>query len=333
MNISTFCRFTFGICAAVGMLVGCGRSQPPIGAPGMLLPQRTSVGQDGHRLARIATSSGDLLYVAQLNQDTLSYTYPGGQLVGSIPYFGGGPCSDQSGNIFLVTNVIYEFSHGGSSPINTLNPPSGYGFTSLAGCSVDPATGNLAVAVNCFSCGFHRGVAVYPNAQGPPTVYTAEPYAFPMFCGYDKAGNLFVDGFVQRKRGPPPFWFGELPKGGSSVRNVTLNQKIYHPGQVQWDGNYVTITDQRGPKVYRVQVSGSTATVVGTTLFSGTAGDKVQQSWIEGNTIIFPFINSQLHTNNVGFWNYPAGGYATKSFQTQGYGRNFGVTVSVASSK
>ena len=51
-------------------------------------------------------------------------------------------CSDANGDVFVLQNgTILEYSHGETSPFNTLNLPTG---ASAASCSWDPTTGNLA---------------------------------------------------------------------------------------------------------------------------------------------------------------------------------------------
>jgi len=62
-----------------------------------------------------------------------------------------GLCVDAQGNVFVPTwqgesgtrGYVYEFAHGGSTPIATLSDPGG-----AFGCSVDLTTGNLAVTNN-----------------------------------------------------------------------------------------------------------------------------------------------------------------------------------------
>ena len=51
--------------------------------------------------------------------------------------------------------------------------------------------------------------------------------------------------------------FAELPKGGKSLQNITLNQTIGGPGGVQWDGKYAAIADQEAPGIYQFTVTGS----------------------------------------------------------------------------
>ncbi len=229
-----------------------------------------------------------------------------------------GICSDGSGDVFLPNENVTEFAHGGTYPINVLKSASGY--NANGGSSVDPTTGNLAATV------IPGDVEVYQNAEGTPTVYTYS--ATLAYCGYDDAGNLFVDGATSVKHHRNPlFLLAELPNGGRALTKITLNLTVRYPGQVQWDGNYMTIMDRLGPKLYRIKVSGSTASVVGETTF-GTV-DGVFQSWIQGGTMILPFnVRGSSGGAYFGFWNYPAGGSPIKTFKTGGDG-NLAATVSV----
>ena len=91
----------------------------------------------------------------------------------------------------------------------------------------------------------------------------------------------------------------------------------------------MTIMDRLGPKLYRINVSGSTATVVGETTFGKVDG--VSQSWIQGGTIILPYnVRGSSGGPYFGFWNYPAGGPPTKTFTVPHSGGFSAATVSVA---
>jgi hypothetical protein len=57
--------------------------------------------------------------------------------------------------------------------------------------------------------------------------------------------------------------------------------------------------------IYRAEVSGSTATIVGHT----QAVDGKPEGWIEGNALIE--VHGKSH-RTVGFWNYPEGGNRLK---------------------
>jgi hypothetical protein len=97
-----------------------------------------------------------------------------------------------SRDVFVVGfDFIYEYAHGGTAPINTLGSTSYfYGFS--GGCSVNPNTGDLAVAVSSVN----GGLAVFKGAQGAPTIYTDPDFATLWSCGYDASGNLFASGFA-----------------------------------------------------------------------------------------------------------------------------------------
>jgi hypothetical protein len=95
-----------------------------------------------------------------------------------------------------------------------------------------------------------------------------------------------------------------------------LSQTIESPGQVQWDGKHIAIGDAgiSPAKIYRFAIRGSTAKEVGATTLDGT--HSVRQSWIAGSTVVGPDF-----AKNVGFWNYPGGGSATKLLKrVHGYG-------------
>ena len=96
----------------------------------------------------------------------LVLSFPKGDLVGTLTGFSvpSGECVDESGDVFVAdggADTIREYAHGGTTPIATLNDPG-----EPYGCSVDPTTGNLAVTNGSDS------VAIYPSAQGTPTLYS-----------------------------------------------------------------------------------------------------------------------------------------------------------------
>src|ERR1700688_4758776 len=137
MRIFGFTRYALYSSVAAAMLAGCGGSQAPIGAPDAMAQSRAIAQARAHR-----ASSGALIYATGGCGGTCILSYPQGKLVGSFSTFGGGVCSDAQGNVFLTHNgTVYEFAHGGTTPIATLSLPG----NSAVGCSVDPVTGNLAV--------------------------------------------------------------------------------------------------------------------------------------------------------------------------------------------
>jgi hypothetical protein len=181
------------------------------------------------------------------------------------------------------------------TPFNSLSIP-GYPYD----CSIDPATGNLAVLYDTTS---DFGLAVYNDATGAPMLYQI----FGNYCGYDGNGNLFVDA------DNPHFLLHELPRGSNTFRNIEVGQFVNNAGQVQWDGTYITVQDQSPPgSIYRLSISGSSATLVGTTKFKRVAR-LYSQSWIWNGRIAVPL--RRLHSKlwEIGVWKYPAGGVAIQT--------------------
>jgi hypothetical protein len=346
MRISDFGRYAFGFCAALAMLAGCGvlpfdsaqgrlaqdDMQPPAAALGVM-PQSaltaTHRAQRGSWMLPEATRE-DLLYAdaSGANADSVYvFSYPKGKLVGIVTQsqmqYQQGLCSDAKGHVFVTTlstsddgGNVYEYAHGGTAPIETLHEALVWPW----GCAVDPRTGNLAVAsINLESLNSY--VEVYRHAKGTPKLYSDNQIANYMFCGYDNASNLFVDG----SGSGPQVYLGELPRGGSTLMQVSLSKTIDWYGQLQWDGSYITLEDQPDSAIYRLNVSGSSAMIVGTTLLKGWTDTTPAQSWIQNGTIVQPNGNASAE---VRFWHYPAGGDPTKSIASPA--TFFGVTVSLA---
>lgn len=269
-------------------------------------------------------SSGDLLYVAQTVSEgwnIVMLTYPQGKTVGTIvpPNQPFDICSDASGNVWVPTQqVIYEYAHGGTSPIQTLSVPGLF----MNACAVDPSTGNLAV-----SAFGHYGtptIAIWSAGQGNPTTYSPPFWAHSLT--YDGSGNLFADGDSDSK----PFMLGELLKGSSTFTTITLDQPTKWPGEIDWDGKYLAVAtgnpaNPKGQKhvVYRVAVSGSSGHVVQTVLLANERG--TFGGCIVGKVIV------GVHYKNGGtidFWHYPKGGNPFQKLP--GFSEPDGLTISVA---
>lgn len=213
-------RYMLGIIAALAF-AGCGGSQV---APTGVVSQ--SLGNQSAALAK-QSRTGALMYVAGLEASYV-LTYPQGKLVGAIDQGANGACSDSSGNVYLVGNSVSEYSHGATKPSRTLtlsSPPYS--------CSVNPVSGDLAVTLPEVG-----EVAVFSNTSGNPTIYDSQiPDA--QWCGYDDAGNLFVDGDAQSAR----IAFAELAANGNAFSALTFSNpySVAYPRQVQWDGHHMTV--------------------------------------------------------------------------------------------
>jgi WD40 repeat protein len=277
--------FALGVLGLAGLFAGCGGSgsslQPAVvqqGAPGSHAPGRSWILPDA--------KNNDLLYISDLLAQVVDiYTYKSGhKLVGQLTGFFNpeGLCVDKAGNVYVTNDTslgvyqITEYAHGSTVPIQTINDPDGR----ANGCSVDPTTGNLAVADFWGPTERIGNVAVWPHGGGSPTSYSIPNIYYYYYCAYDNQGNLFVDGETTGS----VFGLGELPKGGSSLNFINVSQTIYLPGGVQWDGKYLAVGDQVAVKhsftstIYQFSISGSVATEVGTMVLNGSK--QVAQFWL-----------------------------------------------------
>jgi len=321
-------RSTLCLCATLAFLTSCGGSQPQIGAPGAM-PQSRAIAQHaarGKSWMLQEARGNDLLYISNnTGRDVAVFSYPKGKLIGTLSGFSNpaGECVDKAGNVFITDSAfgsgagtVSEYAHGGSAPIAELSVPFDY----PNGCAVDPTSGDLAVSAI-------RGLAVFPHASGTPTTFTDPSFQSMNYAGYDDAGNLYVDGDAYGGG----FVFAELPRNGSALVDISVTGSFRGSGAVQWDGHYMTvqtISSGRGEGraiIYQLQITGSTASVVGTTtLLSNKNRSNGGQFWIQGGRVIGP----DKSGNSVGLWRYPSGGKGTKSVKS--FEEAWGVTVSRA---
>jgi hypothetical protein len=271
-----------------------------------------------------------LLYVSNLGSGSVTvYAYPSAKQVGTLTGFDDptGECSDKAGDVFIAdfdASKILEYAHGGTTPIQTLSDPGQW----PSGCSVDPTTGNLAVANDETPAGGDGNLAIYKHASGTPTTYTNSNMHYYFFCGYDNRGNLYVDGFNTQYVAE----FAGLAKGSGTLASITLNQTFSYPVGVQWDGKYLAIEAGDGVEtIYQFKISGTTGTLEGSTVL-GSAVDVIQ-FWItapkgkhsQGTRVIGP----DFTAGDVAYYAYPAGGDPTNSFTT-GLDEPYGATLSYA---
>jgi hypothetical protein len=330
-----------GLTAALAILAGCSAgSQPPLAPSGSMKPAavqsgvRTKPNDRGRSWMDSNARSKDLLYVSDVGQpqDVYVFAYGTAQLVGTLTGFTQvlGLCADRAGHVFVpdASSQIFEYAHGGTSPIKTLNDPSGY----PDGCAVDPATGKLAVANGSGFNSTPGNLLIYANASGTPKQYTDSDFSAFNFTGYDDRGRLFVDGMNSKSNG---FILAELPRGGSALKKVTLNKSVGFPGAVQWDGQFVDVGDQGTNDIYQFTIAGSSGTLEGTTHLGGATD--VVEFWISrfgggraqpnGATVVGADFGGEYFGGQVLYWNYPAGGNPTKTI-TKNLSFPYGVTVS-----
>ena len=331
--------------ATIAILGACSNSGSQLGpAPSSLTPQntqnfrltmqsrglaplfglRTGIrAHQGRSWMSPAAKSSNLLYISNpdpANQAVFVFSYPRGQLVGTLTGIGypQGECVDAAGNVFITSlqaQGIYEFAHGGTTPINTLTDPTA---GDPEGCSVDPTTGNLAVTNFYGPGGVGQGdVLVYPNATGTPVQYQPVNIYHLSYPAYDNAGNLFVDGVDQNFLNPS---LAELAHGGSAFATVALTPPIQLAGNVQWDGKFLAVgggNAQQGAFISRFVVSNGKGYLIGTTPLTGISqlAGFLDEFWIRGKRVVGPDILEGV----VLSWNYPAGGSPIKAITGLSY--------------
>ena len=305
------------ICAGVAAtFAGCG-----------VAPTVTTSATHAEAPAAKAEGRGaDLLYGSHSCGGLCVFSYPSLKRVGSVTIPSGTAgylCSDTEGNVFVLPagssgGTIYEYAHGGTSPIATLSDGAPYG-GEARGCSVDPTAESLAVTNNNASYG--SNIAIYVGASGPPVVYQGGPKIANIGgCGYDGAGNLYIAGEDSGKH----FSLAELPHGTSSLSYLTGPQPSSF-GHIQWVAGQMYMEDPaKYPQIYHIRIRGSTFKFVGTTTFQGPR--RFGQAWIYKGQIVAPF--TRIRANyRLGLWQFPAGG--TSIVRTAKLGYIQGATISV----
>jgi hypothetical protein len=329
MRLRRFGRYVRRICGAI-ILSGC-VSQATTTASGPRDAMPSLAERAAGSWMESKASSRDLLYIAAgpVNGAIYVYTYPKGRYVGTLTGFlePFGECSDSAGDVFVVayanssmnSSTIYEYAHGGTTPIATLSDPN-----VAFGCAFDPTTGNLAASGG--------GVAIYQHAMGNPTMYSSN-FAF-HYCGYDDKGNLYLSAAGDRSYNEAQLI--RLARGSSEFEQINLNEPLYKYTlwpSVQWDGKHMTVSSNPNRKpllIYRLHISGSSATVVGTTEVSSSRNYYQGQTWIRGDAIIGTGYAKRNYVTAF-LWRYPVGGAARRQIKKVGVRGPFisGVTVSV----
>lgn len=355
MNISSSMKYAAVVSVLIASLTGCGtgNSTMPL-ASAASSASETAVGTPAQLAARGAVSyaapimrsnrSGSwilpeaqtkptLLYVS--DGDVNVYSYPDGKLEGKLTGFDApaGMCTGKAGEVYIINGngtTVEVYAHGGSKPIRVLGLPGYPGF----GCSVDPRTGAVAIGGSlgtCTECG--GSVAVFPKGSTVPTKYALSITYFVFGCTYDNQSNLYcaTHSHTNSIATNNKFQLIELPKGGSqfNVVNITAPD-ITSFGDIKWDGKNLALSNL-GTTIYQIQVSGSAASVVGTTQLttplSGWAWDFTLVPSLKSGadaTALVPF--TAANRSILGYWNYPAGGRPFRKIRgSSGFG---GATIS-----
>ena len=104
---------------------------------------------------------------------------------------------------------------------------------------------------------------------------------------------------------------------------------------MQWDGKHMTVASNPYRKpllIYRLHISGSSATVVGTTEVSNPKNYYQGQTWIQGETVVGVGY-AKRGWESAFLWRYPAGGVARRQIKRVGdvrFPEVSGVTLSLS---
>jgi hypothetical protein len=300
MKLSNLAKYALTITTGAAVLAACSNN-----GGSSLTPSGASVGVPGiTRIGRgvmVRKGIGPYQYISA-GSSILEYDYPKGDApIGSINSSGGAECTNvlfgSGKKTFWVTSsssnagAVYEFKVGGKRPIKTLTTTAG---DFLAGCAIDPATGNLVAAM------LNNGqVVTWAKASGKGTV-SQTPLTEAFFAGFDNKSNLYVDGF----NSGGSFGFVELPKGEKTWKTLSTSNSVQFPGGVQFDGKYVTVADQLTDDIFGYTCRGTSCTLKQTVSLTGASD--CGATWI-AKPIVFC---ADAGNNDVEVYKYPAGGSA-----------------------
>jgi hypothetical protein len=290
--------------AVVFIFTGCGGTGTtvPQSAPAAAIPDKAK--------------SNTLIYVGSDDDDVYVFAYPSGKLVQTLTgfYSVGDICSDSNGDVWITnasesykSGSLVEYAHGGTTPIATLDDAH----EPLA-CAVDPSTGNLAAANGNGAA----SVAVYADAQGPPTYYSGgSVYGF-FSASYDSTSDLFVSGYVDSLK----LGTGWLQKGASALSGFPLKPNTFPHAGLEWDGQYLDVA--ANPEfINRYAIHGSMGKKVGSL---SLGFPRMEHFAIAGSLLV-----ATVGSGTVDLFHYP-GGKPIKVIS--GVTEPTGVTISVAPS-
>lgn len=294
---------------AAAAVAGCSAGSSTL-APAFAPPSALTAA----RALRVAPDSngGTFLYVTTTGSGTvLGFTWPGlyaAQTISGLDV----PealCTDASGDLYvpdLLAKAIYEYAPGGTTPINTLTDSHGFAYS----CSVDPKTGNLAVADAVSSeSGTAGNVLLFEKANGTPILYAAPNLKHYYYVAFDGSGNLFVNGIGSKQRAG----LAELAKGASRFAAISVKTAIGRPAGLQWDGLYLAEGDDDSNVIYQFAVSNGKAIEKGSTTLAGAGS--IYQFCITGSTKSHrqgtQVIVADSANNSVEVWSYPSAGVIT----------------------
>lgn len=303
MNILALGRYALSVGACMALLAACSSDGSQV-APAPLAQNANERG----------TTSTQLLWVSSVDTNSVYvYPYPHPNHHQTLTGFSSprGLCVDKSGNVWVsnsgASNIV-GYAHDGS-PATTLSDPNQVPVF----CAVDPKTGDLAVANLKTTSNGSGSISIYKKAKGNPTVVPA--YTQTTCVGYDRNGNLFVDGLDASN----VFALGEIARGSATLTNLTWHgPTINNPGGLQYASNDLVVGDQVGSVLYQVSVSGSVATVLGNTPLIGKDSPSTDIVQFQILTTTHRVFGADDDSRQVLIYAYPAGGKPFKNLYVTG---------------
>jgi hypothetical protein len=309
---------SIGVAAA--MLSGCGDAQTGSVPSGGISQSSSGVaaGEHGSSWMADGLKQRDLLYVVS-NSRVDVYRYWQRKHVGVLMDFSEpvGACADPAGNVYVVDysrQTIYEYAHGGKTPIKTLDD-SPY---APSACSVSPSSGDLAVANSGYPYYNSGNLAIYRNGTGKPIYLHGSGLHGDEFLGstYDDRGDLLAmtqysvssvrdyEFYYLASKGKKPKLISLPNVGQNSIQGLT------------WDGKY-WVVGPTGDQLDLYSIARSVSYVGAVTLPQGSLSGSValyRKGFVSRATQVVEGVNDYYPEDSVLYWDYPAGGNPIGSF-------------------
>jgi hypothetical protein len=258
-----------------------------------------------------------------------------GQVGFTSPY---GLCNDRNGNIWVAdlygeTLTKFDRSLDITRQFHTTHGAPGT-------CAVDPTTGNLAVTESVPSSGGFN-LVIYKHARGSGTIISNPGQAEYYHVGYDRSGNLWVDGYDYSGK------FILFDCRASSCSTIPISGGTIHgPGFLQWAVGqhswYIADSFCNYPMltfcIYPVSTSGVLGKPIRLKDAQGRTVCEMQEGAITDSqsrvlvgaaedVLIGSRCTSGESASSVDRWSFPAGGTATNE-NTAGTQFPFGAAIS-----